>query len=262
MPKTAQNIRAALALDALGGDLREAIQIAAETGFGSVALGIWHPQINSADFGVTARRDFKRLLKSKNLSLACVRAGIGPDGIFGAKTVDSCITAGLKAIELAVDLGAPWVSLYIGEPTNDSNKVSAISTTLNEPLTQADATGISLAISSGGVDFLGALFKNNPPGHLAANLDTLKILSAGHSIGDALKVLAGHIGIWTCADASGSGPAARPTPLGAGTVPLADIVALLKEQDFAGPIVVDVRSLPNPSQAIARAAKVLSKLLM
>ena len=256
-----QTVPAALALDVFGDDLRAAIQIASSSGFSSVALGVWHPQLNNPDFGATARRDLKRLLKSKNLSLACIRAGIGPGGLFDPNTVDSCTTVGLSAINLAADLGAKWTSLYIGEPPDISTKPSVIEAALHEHLINADVAGVSLAVSSGGVDFLSALLRKHSAENLAVNLDTLKILSTGRSIGDALKILAGHIGIWTCTDAVGSARAVRPAPLGSGTVPLHEIYDLLKQQDFTGPIVIDVRNLSNPLQAIIQAAEFMRKLL-
>jgi sugar phosphate isomerase/epimerase len=253
-------MKTALALDALDGDLKSTIEIARSAGFSGVAIGVRHPQISGDDFGRTARRDLERFLRSRSMYMACIRAGSGSGGLFDSRSMDSCMAAAADAIELARDLGTRLIALYIGEPPEKVKNASAIESALHELLGNADAAGATMVISSGDVDLLAALLKTFSTGGLMANLDTLKILSAGRTIDDAMKAFAGRVGLWTCADAKINGGMVRPAVLGTGSVGLKEIYITLTEQSFTGPVVVDVRDLSDPVYAAKMAGKYLETL--
>jgi sugar phosphate isomerase/epimerase len=97
---------------------------------------------------------------------------------------------------------------------------------------------------------------------LAANLDSARVVAAGGSPREAAEMLAGRIALWTCTDALRNGSNVQMTPLGSGQAESREVVNNLKDQDFTGPIIVDVRDLTNPAQAAQQARNQLQEWIL
>ena len=69
------------------------------------------------------------------------------------------------------------------------------------------------------------------------------------------------IGQVTAADAIRGGKSVRATFLGEGQLPLPELMEILEEQGFRGPLVVDVRDLSDSAEGARHAAEVLDRLL-
>jgi sugar phosphate isomerase/epimerase len=256
-PNSPALFRAALALDPLGDDLRAAMDLAAGAGFSGVAVGARHPTLAPANLGPTGRRHLRRTLASRGLQLTCLRSGARAGGIFDPATADRCVTEALAAIQLAGDLKAPTVSVYLGDPGPGAPPPETWRRAVDALAEQADRVGIQLALSSSAVAPLARILAVINAPWVQANLDTLRLLGAGDNLESALPTLAGRIGLWTCADAVRSGNALRPVELGCGQAQPEKILSALREIDFHGPIVADVRDLSNPAAAATRAATFL-----
>jgi sugar phosphate isomerase/epimerase len=261
LTKTDWPISASLVIDALGPDLRAALSVARDAGFAGIAVANGHPELASLDFGSTARRHLRHLLQRQHLRVACIRAVSTRGGLFDAKTLDRVMASAVGAIRLAHDLGAFAVSLYAGSP--ESSPGSAM--TLSEPVVaavqalagEADQAGLKLCLSSSSVDFLLALLGRLGAGHLRANLDTARLPLDGPALLQAADRLGQWVGMWTLADSLQTGTSFRPTELGQGYLPVAEILARTEGRNWGGALLVDVRDLPDPQQGARTAAQVL-----
>ena len=238
-----------LAIEPLGLDLRSAAQAAKSLAYGGLAVGIRHPELNPKIFGRTAQRHFRQILAAQRLVLGALRVGAGPAGAFDPATSQKLLDDALAACELAHSLQIPLIAVYIGEPLDTQNITNDIADIFRTLAVQADRTGVVAALSCGQTQWLRKLLLSIDTPCLAANLDSVRIVSAGGSPPDAAEALAGCIALWTCADAVRSGSAIEITPLGSGRADGSRVARILKDQDFTGPVVVDVRDLPQPLHA-------------
>ncbi len=238
-----------LAVEPLGLNLRDVAQTAQKLGYGGLAVGIGHPEINAKSFGHTARRHFKQILGAHGLVLGALRVGVGKSGAFDPATSQKLLDDALTACDLAHQLQTPLVSVYIGEPADDQNISGDVAEIVRLLAVRADRTGVVVALSCGQSQWLLKLISSIDAPCLAANLDSARVVAAGGSPPQAAELLAGRMALWTCADAIRTGSTVQITPLGSGRAAGQEVVRILKNQDYTGPIVVDVRDLPHPVQA-------------
>ena len=268
-----------LHIDTLGDDLRHAVKVAAESGYAGVAVGISHPQLAAADFGMTARRHFMKILQSRNLNLSAVRVGAGVMGCSDWNYAERLIHQTQRALQMARDCRAGVVVIYLGEPpagtipgntgraaskSGDHNggDVEAITrSVMDEILASGDRAGIKLALSSGHAAWLASILKKHVSKAVGAALDSARVLAAGDSPPEAAVKLAGIIHTWICADAVRSSGAMQNVLLGSGRGDFRAVADLLDEQDFSGPVVVDIRGLADPSSAAGHAARLLLEVM-
>ena len=242
-----------LAVEPLGMDLRTAAQTARKLGFGGLAIGIGHPDIHAKTFGQTAQRHFRQILSTHGLVLGALRVGMGKAGVFDPATSQKLLDDALAACELAHRMQISLVSVYIGEPEDDQKSSGDVAEIFRLLAAHADRTGVIAALSCGQALWLLQLLLSLDALSLAAHLDSARIVAAGGSARQAAEVLAGHLALWTCTDAIRSGSSVQITPLGSGHAESREVVNILKDQDFTGPIIVDVRDLPHPVQAAEHA---------
>jgi sugar phosphate isomerase/epimerase len=268
-----------LHIDTLGDDLRHAVKVAAESGYAGVAVGISHPQLAAADFGVTARRHFMKMLQSRDLNLSAVRVGAGVMGCSNWNHAERLIHQTRRALQMARDCRAGAVVIYLGEPPagtipgntdraasksgyNNGGDVEAITrSVMDEILAAGDRVGIQLALSSGHAAWLASILKKHVSKTVGAALDSARVLAAGYSPPDAAVELAGMIHAWICADAVRSGGATQSVLLGSGRGDFRAVADVLDEQDFSGPVIVDIRGLADPSSAAGHAARLLLEVM-
>jgi sugar phosphate isomerase/epimerase len=265
-------IPVSLALDAVGGgDARAGFDIAASAGYRGIAFATNHAQLNPDNLGDTARRHIKSILAGKRLGIDVVRAAVPRGGLADAATIDRTLENTRRAMLLARELGVPTVSVNIGllgasggaEGRGGGERIAeeSVASALRELAQQADAAGVALTVGGEGIDRLGMLLKRVDYDRARINLDGARIIGSAE---DPLKIaedFAGRIGQLTAADAVRSGRSLRATMLGEGQLPLNELLALLREQGFSGPMVVDVRDLPDGAAGAVHAAEVLRRAL-
>jgi sugar phosphate isomerase/epimerase len=248
-----------LAVEPLGLDLRDTAQWAYKLGYGGLAIGIGHPEINTESFGHTAQRHLKQILAARGLALGVLRVGVGKSGAFDSATSQRLLDDALAACDLAHQFQTPLVSVYIGEAADDAAISGEVEEIFRLLAVRADRTGVVAALSCGQPQLLLKILRKIGAPSLMANLDSARIIAAGGSVPAAAEALAGLTALWICNDALRTGSAVQMTPLGAGGAKGAEVAILLKNQDYTGPIVVDVRDLQHPLKAAEHAREQLQR---
>jgi sugar phosphate isomerase/epimerase len=251
-----------LAVEPLGLDLRGAAQAAENAGYGGIAVGIGHPELNPGIFGRTAQRHFRKLLSTHGLVLGALRVGAGKAGVFESSTSQRLLDAAISACDLAHSMQTPLISVYIGEPVDTENISSDVMEIFRILAAQTDRAGIVAALSCGQTQWLRKLLGGINAPSLAASLDSVRILAGGASPPDAAAALAGQIAVWTCADAIRSGSGTHTTLLGQGRAAGDTVARILKDQDFKGPTIMDVRDLQDPLYAAEHARTTLKNWVL
>jgi sugar phosphate isomerase/epimerase len=268
---------AALALEGLPFlDARAGFDVAADAHYRGIAFATNHRELNPDALGPTARRHVKTLLAGKHLQIDSVRAAAPKGGLTETATIDRTLEIARKAMSLARELGVDTVALNVGRLLADTASGAAggsqgipeatVVSALRELAQHADAAGLTLALSSGGdADTLARVLKQVDFDRAKVNLEGSQLIANADPL-RAAELLAGAIGQLTASDgirrgASGGGGNLRTTMLGEGQLPLAELLQLLREQGFHGPLVVDVRDLPDGIAGARHAAAVLARLL-
>lgn len=258
----APRIPAALSLDGLGDDVRASIILAAESGYAGIAFPTNHPQLQAQDFGFTARRHLQRILESHQLGLQSIRIAAPRAGLCDPTTIDRTVDNALKAIVLAHDMGVGNVSLHAGMISDLKVSSSTLESAVREITDQAQRTGVTLSLSADSTSKLETLLTHCQNTNLRAILAPGQTIADGEEPIQAAHLLAGQIGLVALSDAIRSGNAVRAVELGQGQVPWAELFQTLREQEFRGPLVVDVRELTNAPNCAAQAATTLRPLLL
>jgi len=256
-----QHITAALAIDALAMDARDAFDVAAVNGYRGIAFATNHAELKPEALGESARRHVAKILESKSLSLDSIRIAVPRGGLADAATIDRTIDNALKAITLAEQMHVTTVSLHAG-PLGEST--SSIESAVRELANQAERRGIMLALSADTAAPLAKLLAAVAATRARPHLDTARVIAAGDDPAKIAEQFASGklpIAQLTARDAIRVGSTVRSVELGQGQLALSDLLAALREQEFRGPIVVDPRDLPDAADAAAHAAAILRPLL-
>jgi sugar phosphate isomerase/epimerase len=257
-------IAAALSLDGLPGDARAAFDLAAQAGYTGVAIPTNHAELSPDRLGESARRHLRKTLESRHLALAAIRAAAPRNGLTDPATIDRTVENVRKAVTLAGELGVKTVSLFAGPLTSPTGGEAGVVAALKELAQAADRAGVTLAVSADATEKLLPLLEQVAYENAAMNLAPALAVGTGEDplkVVEALANRRGGVAALTAADAVRAGARVRAAELGEGQVPWAELLDLLREQDFRGPTVVDVRDLPNGPDAARHAAAVLRKLL-
>jgi sugar phosphate isomerase/epimerase len=267
-------IPAALALDGIGGDARAGIAVAAGCGYRGIAFATNHPELTPDNLGESARRHLKSMLGGQGLSIESLRAAAPRGGLSDPATIDRTIENARKAMVLARELGVGTVALNIGAlaapaagsgdagRTENRTPEDTIVAALRELAQRADAAGLTLVVGAEGSEALGGILKRVDFDRARMNLDGARLIGAAEDPLVVAQRLAGTIGQLTASDAVRSGRSVRASMLGEGQLPLVELLANLREQGFDGPLVVDVRDLPDGVTGAEHAAAVLRRLLV
>jgi sugar phosphate isomerase/epimerase len=254
-------IPAALAIDGLSGDARGAFDLASSARYHGISFATNHPELTPDQLGQSARRHLKTTLSSRQLGIDAIRVAAPHGALTDTETIDRTMDNARKAFLLAADLGVQTVAMNVGNLGTSKVPESTIVAAVRELAQHADAAGLTLALGSEGAEHLRGLIKDVDYDRATVNFDAARLIAAGD---DPLKVaeeMAGIIGQVTAADAIRAGKSARATFLGEGQLPLPDLLAILDEQGFHGPMVVDVRDLTDGVEGARHAAEVLGRLL-
>jgi sugar phosphate isomerase/epimerase len=219
------SLPASLSIDGLTGDARSSFDLASTAGYHGIAFPTNHPELMPDRLDQSARRHLKTVLASKRLDVDAIRVAVPRTSLTDTGTIDRTLDNARKAFLLAHDLGVHTISLHVGNLANSKMPASTL----------IDRARI--------------------------NFDAARMIAGGE---DPLKLAedyAGLIGQVTAADAVRAGNSTRAAFLGEGQLPLPELMAILQEQGFSGPMVVDVRDLPDAAAGARHAAHVLEKLL-
>lgn len=264
-------IPAALSLDGLAAaDARSAFALAADAGYRGIAFATNHRELNPESLGESARRHLRTILAAKRLQIDSLRAASPKGGLADSRTIDATLTSAHQALTLARELSVRTVSLHLGplaEPTagNLSPLPTAVSestliSALRELAQQADASGLTLALSANSTPALARLLKAVDFDGAKINLDGARSIAAAEDPLQTAGNFGDRIAQFTASDAVRSGSSVRVAMLGEGQLPLLELNEILQEQGFRGPLVVDVRDLPDGPAAARHAAEVLRRL--
>lgn len=258
---TTPPIAASLFLAGLPQDARSAFDLAASAHYASVALPSRHQELAPEVLSSTGRRHVKKILETKHLSADAIRLATPRTGLTDASNIDQVMTHALATIELAHDLGIHTLSLNAG-PTDEKGKLNNIAeSALRELAEHADRAGLRLAISAEQPAAIEQMLQALNSNQVLANLEPARVLAAGADPVKVAEALAGKLAQFTASDAVRAGTTLQYAELGRGQIPLAQLMDLLREQNFHGPLVVDVRQLGDPASAAHHASDVLRKLL-
>jgi sugar phosphate isomerase/epimerase len=250
-------VAAALSLDGLSSDARAGFDLAAAAGFRSIAFATNHPQLAPAELGQTARRHVRKILQAHDLSFASVRVAVPRSGLADAGTVDRTVDNTKQAIDLAHALGVSTVTLEIGNIPDAGSEASSLLAATRELAEHAGRAGVILALGSDRSERLRDLLAQLASQDVRANASPARAVAGGEDAVLAMARLAGLVGQMTVADAVRAGSSVRAVPLGEGQVAWPEVWRALRDQDFRGPIVVDVRDLPDGPSAARGAADTL-----
>ena len=256
-------IPAALSLDGLAGPARDSFDLAASAGYAGIAIATNHPELSPDKLDLSARRHVRKILDSKHLNLAALRIATPRGSLTDPATIDRTMDSARKAIDLARDLGIHTLALNLGNLASTTVSQSTLISALRQLAQAVDASGtpLSLAFSADTSAPLADILKQVDYDYARINLEGARLIAAGESPLDAAANFAGRIAQFTASDAIRAGSSLRPVELGQGQLPLSEILALLHEQGFRGPTVVDLRNLPNSPAAALHAAHLLRTAL-
>lgn len=256
-----RSIPAALAIDGLSGDARGAFDVASGARYRGISFATNHPELTPDGLGQSARRHLRTTLSSRRLGIETIRVAAPRGGLTETETIDRTMDNARKAFLLAADLGVKTVALHVGNLGTSKVPGSTLTAAVRELAQHADAAGLSLALGGDGAQHLHGLIKDVDYERATVNFDVARLIGAGD---DPLKVaeeMAGIIGQVTATDAIRAGKSVRATFLGEGQLPLPELMGILEEQGFRGPLVVDVRDLSDGAEGARHAAEVLGRLL-
>jgi len=257
-------IPASLAIGGLAVDARGAFELAAEARYHGIVFATNHPELMPDQLGQTARRHLKTMLAGKRLEIDAIRIASPKGGLTDPTTIDRTLDHAQKAFLLARDLGVKVVSLNVGDLADNKVPHSTMVAAIRQLAQHADAVGggeLTLSLGGDVSEPLRSVIKEVDYDRAAANLDTGSTLAVGEDILVAAEMFAGVIGQVTAADVIRAGKMVRATFLGEGQLPLHELLEILADQGFRGPLVVDVRDLPDGAAGARHAAGVLRKLL-
>jgi sugar phosphate isomerase/epimerase len=239
------------------GTVRGALERLSAAGFSAVQLDAALPGIRPRELSTRARRDLSALLARQELRLAGIDLFIPRRHYLQPDLMDRALTATTAAIELAADLGRVPLSLAlpIAAMTQDAHDALAAC---------ADGHGVPLAIhAEDDLDALLAWMARMDQPVLGAGLDPCAVLGCGHDPGAFAQRLGARLLVARLNDLIGAPQAPTPSgPTAAGvrcTVGQGDLdltayrVAIDLAGRRTGPVVLDLRGLPDPLAAASAA---------
>lgn len=242
------------ACQALSINVRQCLSKIAELGFSAVQIDATLPSLRPRELDITARRDLLATIRREGLSLAGVDFFIPAEHYSTPEHVDRAVHSATLACVLAGDLDRVPLSLNL--PLQNADP--AILQTLFE---QADINGISVAIhDETQIEQLMQWQLREAPPHAGAGLDPAALLIRGKDPVKTTQQLAGSLRIARLSDASTGQSDGTRQIVGTGSL---DIMTYRLSIDLApqriGPVVLDLRGLRSPIQAMQAANKAWQK---
>lgn len=260
-----------------GWSLERAAEAAVAHGYAALELRLLDGAIIPADLPPAGRRRVRETLRAHGLGLV----GVGASTRFATPDPDERARSGAELrryLELAHDLEAPMVRTFGGDylaGTPAATAAAWVAAGLEPLLADAARLGVRLALETHDGFARGAAVAEVlallPDPALGAIWDILHPLRHGERPEATAQTLAGRLLHVHIKDGRPDPAAARPedwalTPLGAGAVPCAEILALLRRDGYAGHLSVEWEKhwhpeLDEPEVALPQHAAALRRLM-
>lgn len=246
-----------------GGTVREAVEQLSAAGFTAVQLSAATPGIRPRDLDQRARKDLLALLARRAMRLAGLDLFIPRRHFVESEHMDRAVAATLSAIELAADLGRVPVSIAL--------PVEKISADIRLALAQAaDGHGVAVAVHA--EDQIPALLQwveevdlSGAGAGLGVAIDPAAVLGRSGDPVEMVQKLGPKLRVARLSDLSAGsdladGDASSRCVVGEGDL---DVIPYRVALDLAtarrGPVVLELRGLPQPFTAARIARRVWEK---
>ncbi len=225
--------------------VRAVLAQVAQAGFTSVQLDATLSGIRPRELSPRARQDLSALLARNGLRPSGVDLFLPRKHWLETATVDRAVTAALGAIELAMDLGRVPVSLSLPMQGLGDDVRQAL-------VTSAEAKGVRLAVhAEDQLDALANWVSATDLATLGIGLDPAALLVQGLKPDELVHRHAARLAVGRLADVTEAAGGLR-CALGQGEL---DVLRFRIAMDLAkarhGPVVLDLRGLENPLQAMS-----------
>jgi sugar phosphate isomerase/epimerase len=182
-------------------------------------------------------------------------------GLADPASIQRAIDNARHGIAMAYDLDVHTIAVHAGDLTGTGVNFEAVCAAAATIAEDADRAGITVAFGADDAAKLADLLKTVACDRARANLDTARQIGSGLDPAAFIEQFRGSIGQVTLADSVRAGARTRIVELGHGQLALPQLLDALRQADFNGPLVVDVRDLPDAIHAAANAAKILRAIL-
>ncbi|MYV98453.1 sugar phosphate isomerase/epimerase family protein [Streptomyces sp. SID3343] len=218
-------------LGAPGRPVAEHVGRAVRHGCTGIELRVHRDEEVHLDMSAEQRRDVRARVENAGLTIPCLA---GYSGIC-APTPDETVLTGIRGLlHLAHDLAAPAIRVFPGGTgEGDAERAERRLALL---LPEARALGVTMLVETHDSHATGVAVASlvRPfAGAVAVIWDALHPWRHGEAPADTARALAGLLGYVQIKDAV-SAADTTPVPLGTGSVPLEEIGATLREQDWHG----------------------------
>jgi len=281
-------------------DVRVAARRSREAGFDGLAFDAFGPSVDLTSLTQSGRREFRNVLGSQDQELISLNVDLEPAGFSPGADVDRSLARVRAAMEAAAGLKAPLLTLELSRlprvnpivttpkpvnpelvgliiipeskpaepaapppPPPDPAFVSQVQAALDIIGRDADRFGVVVAMRSGLSSFasLEAALKSVSCSWFGVDLDPVAMLKDRWDADEIFSTLGNMICHVRARDAViGDDTRSALTPVGHGKVPWGELLASLRDSDYAGPITIDPAGLPNPSAAAATGLSLLRQL--
>lgn len=230
---------------------RQVLSMIAEQGFGSVQLDATLPGLRPRELDTSARRDLIATAKRSGLMIAGIDFFIPAEHYSDPQHCDRAAQAVGAACSFAGELGRVPLSLNLPVGQADAAIVQSV-------IEQADASGITLAIhDEAQLDTLTAWLSKQAPPHAGVGLDPAALLIRDQDPADVAQSFSEMVRVARLSDASKGQADGGRQVTGAGSL---QVMPYRVSVDLApkrlGPVVLDLRGLTAPLQAMASAKAV------
>ncbi len=240
----------------VGGRFEKAIKALQQRGVNVLQLDGTLAGLRPRELDRRARRELQAILRRQSMALAGMDLFIPRDHFADSQHVDRAIAAVTAGLELAADLGKIPVSLALPVETIDETVVDAL-------VQAADSFSVPLAVHhEDDVEVLMKWLTATDCQYFGAGLDPAAILGSDQSPAKLAARLGSQLRVGRVSDldtATGKASAVRCV-LGQGALDLANYRAVLDlASKRVGPVVLDLRGLENPGQAVSLAHQAWQK---
>ncbi len=243
-----------------GVEVRRAIRLAVEAGFGAVELDATQRGVTPGELSNSGRRQLARLVTSTGMRFASLEVNVAGGVFTDFPNLDERIHTVRSIIELAHHLAVPVVTFEPGE-TSDGDGVPDA---LGELCELADRTGVTLALQLGHTfpETLCAWIAQLQCPALGACIDPATLTARALEPERVVGALADHIGLIHLRDATfgGKSSAERETPLGDGHVDFMSFVIAADAAGYTGPFILRRRDSRTGTAEAVRARRYLESL--
>ncbi len=236
-----------------GPTLREQIPWARATGFAAVQPGATAAGVRPRELDRSARRDVAAIIRREGLNLSGLDLWIPAEHFTDLAHLDRAMAAMLGAIELAAEL-----SLLVRGALSGTFTLPVVSTMLPDEISREALTTLAAAADRAGVRIVDHAIPARPTDPaiepaIGIGVDPAAALAAGLDPASLVSSLGKRLASARFSDVSRTVGGGRVIPGSReGRLDLLAYSVALATSEFAGHIIADLRSLPQPEAAAAQ----------